>query len=155
MVISQDQFELLINDPEKFIEEDIEWKTKENHYASQSFRIKIQSKSNYPIFINGTYNLLSKRLSYTIIHKGIGKRIYGLDMGLEHKNPDGKIVGEIHKHRWTIEYEDQKAYFPEDITANAENPVQVWKQFCEEAKIKHHGYMSEPKLLQTDLFADF
>jgi hypothetical protein len=56
-------------------------------------------------------------------------RIYGLDLGKEHHNPQCQQVGDKHKHRWTEQFHDKEAYVPDDITATAENPVEVWTEF--------------------------
>ncbi len=152
-MLSQDEFELLINDPSKFINGDILWNDDTNHYPSCKFRINIEADIDYQIMMIGTYNAQMERLSYTIIHKPSGKRIYGLDLGWEvnHKNPDGKMLGEPHKHRWQVPYQDKIAYRPLDITAKASQPIEVWDQFCEEAKIKHLGNMNSPPLYQPDI----
>ncbi|MGH8191833.1 MAG: DUF6978 family protein, partial [Rhodanobacteraceae bacterium] len=42
-------------------------------------------------------------------------RIYGLDLGKDHHNPQCNQVGEKHKHRWTDQYRDKEAYEPRDI----------------------------------------
>jgi hypothetical protein len=79
-------------------------------------------------------------------------RVYGLDLGKDHHNPQCNQVGEKHKHRWTEQFRDKEAYVPDDITEQAANPVSVWAQFCKEAKIEHHGTMTSPPPLQRELF---
>ncbi len=32
-----------------------------------------------------------------------------------HRNPDGELIAEPHKHRWTSEQSDRAAYVPTDI----------------------------------------
>ncbi len=49
-------------------------------------------------------------------------------------------------------YKDKQTYEPQDITANQDNPVAVWEQFCQEAIIHHNGIMNNPPALQGDLF---
>ena len=39
------------------------------------------------------YSPTSGKLSYAIIHRIVG-RIYGLDLGADHRNPVGEVVGE-------------------------------------------------------------
>ena len=152
-MLSQDQFELIINDTTKSIQGDIIWQENSNHNPSRRFRVDIDSQMNYPIFLAGSYHPITNGLTYAIIHKIVG-RIYALDMGQDHRNPDGNMVGEIHKHRWTVDYQIRYAYIPQDITADSRNPVEVWKQFCDEAKITHQGYMHDPPPYQIDLFRD-
>jgi hypothetical protein len=67
-------------------------------------------------------------------------------------NPDGKLVGEKHKHRWTEQYRDKEAYVPADSTEPVETPVKVWHQFCAEAKLKHIGTLKAPPAAQEDLW---
>ncbi|MDQ3776686.1 MAG: hypothetical protein M3461_21205 [Pseudomonadota bacterium] len=79
-------------------------------------------------------------------------RIYGLDLGKEHHNPQCQQVGDKHKHRWTEQFRDKEACVPGDITATAENPVAVWTEFCAQAKIEHCGRMRPPPPRTGDLF---
>jgi hypothetical protein len=61
-------------------------------------------------------------------------------------------VGERHKHRWTERFRDKEAYVPEDITAPASQPLDVWRQFCAEAGIEHQGRLFPPPPHTGDLF---
>ena len=83
------------------------------------------------------------------MQQGVG-RIYGLDMGADHRNPDGKRVGNTHKHRWQEGFRDKEAYVPEDIEASWDHPAEVWNQFCTEAKLHHSGTFSHP-VVQLEL----
>ena len=57
------------------------------------------------------------------------------------------------KHRWAPATGDKHAYEPEDITASATDAVQVWRQFCAEARIRHLGELQVPPPGQEVLFA--
>jgi hypothetical protein len=149
-MLSQEEFEELISDPSKRIDEDIQW-TRDSNNLWVKFRAKVITDSGHDLFIQGSFNVFTNKLSYHIIYRPVG-RIYGLDMGQEHPNPDRQLVGEIHKHRWTEAFKDREAYAPDDITAPATNPVEVWQQFCQEAGIAHNGTMSSPPDQQLDLF---
>ncbi len=151
MILSQEEFEAIIGDLTKRIDGDIKWSEDEEHSPAIDFRVEILSEVGYPLFLKGRYNALSEKLSYHIIHKGVG-RIYGLDLGQDHKNPDGRFVGEKHKHRWKELERDKVAYVPADITASANQPVTVWQQFCLEAQIIHNGSLQTPPAFQYDLF---
>ena len=149
MTMSQQEYDSIIDDNTKIIAEDILWEN-DNHTPTAKFRIEVQSDSEHPIFINGWYNPSSGKLSYAIIHRSVG-RIYGLDMGSEHKNPDGVPVGEKHKNYWREGQRDKWAYAPEDITESWRRPVEVWRQFCDEAKLRHLGIMHPPTIQMETL----
>ncbi len=103
MSLNQGEYEAIIADEAKVIGGDIAWAT-DPYTQAQSFRVEIDSE--YPIFVNGWYNPLSGKLSYAIIHRSVG-RIYGLDLGAEHHNPDRQPVGEKHKNYWREGYRDK------------------------------------------------
>ena len=142
MTLSQSEYNDIINDPTKTITGDIAWEGMPNALARR-FRIDIESFEGYPVFVQGWTNFSSGKLSYTIVHRAVG-RIYGLDLGAEHKNPDGESVGEKHKNYWVPGSRDKWAYVPDDITADWDSPVEAWEQFCLEAQITHTGSMIPP-----------
>ena len=144
------EFEQLLFDPSKEIQGDIQWIEDQDHSPSLEFRIEVISIAEYPLFIRGSFNALADTLTYALIHKRYG-RIYALDIGKDHHNPTCNHVGELHKHRWSEQYRDKQAYVPTDITAPVTQTVEVWKQFCSEAFITHHGIMKDPPPLQMDL----
>ena len=109
MIFSQQEFETIIADETKRIEDDIVWVSNQNPSA-KSFRIDIDSDEGYPLLLQGWYNHNSGKLSYTIIYRGVG-RIYGLDLGAEHINPNGGAVGEKHKHHWMSDHKDKKGTY--------------------------------------------
>ena len=142
MTLSQQEYDAIINDPTKVINEDIVWEGARNS-LTREFRIDIESNDGHPIFVKGWYNAYSGKLSYAIIHRGEG-RIYGLDLGAEHINPDGKPVGENHKNYWVPGSRDKWAFVPEDITEPWSRPAAVWAQFCAEANLRHSGELQDP-----------
>lgn len=138
MTLFQPEFEAILSDDSKTIEGNITWQEESLWFK---FKAEIQTQSgNYPLSMRGTYNPTILALSYHIICPPYG-RIYGLDLGKDHRNPDGEQIGEKHKHRWSETYRDKEAYVPKDITASGDNPVKVWQQFCREAGIRHDGMM--------------
>ncbi len=143
MSITQEEFDAILTDDTKEIHGDIFWRDDPDHSQSQEFRAEVYSLSGQSMFIQGQYIPLTGKLSYAIIHRGEG-RIYGLDLGADHRNPDGIRVGEKHKHRWQEGYQDKWAYVPDDITEPWNRPVEVWRQFCDEANLRHSGIMSNP-----------
>ena len=149
MTMTQEEFEAIIADDTKEVSENIVWVDDQDHSSAQEFRAEVNSVTGHPIFIRGWYSPLSGKLSYSMIHRGIG-RIYGLDLGADHRNPDGTRVREKHKNSWREGARDKWAYEPEDITAPWNRPVEAWDQFCTEANLRHSGTMSQPEV-QMDL----
>lgn len=146
----QNEFDVLISDTNKRIIGDIFWEEDEDHSPSVEFHVEVEPEAGYPIFIRGSFNASALTLTYALIHRGSG-RIYALDLGKDHHNPECRYVGEKHKHRWNESVRDKEAFVPADITAPVSDPVGVWKQFCQEAKIQHMGTMQRPPLQQLDL----
>ena len=147
MTLSQQEYNAIIDDDTKVVAEDIAWQPRSNSPARE-FRIDIDSDEGYPIFVKGWYNPFSGKLSYAIIHRSVG-RIYGLDLGAEHRNPNGELVGEKHKNYWVPGSRDNWAYVPEDITETWNRPVAAWKQFCDEARLRHTGTIQYPLTQRT------
>ena len=141
--LSQGEFEMIMQDSTKKVLQDILWAPNPDHSPALEFRVDLESAENYPIFLAGQYHSEVGKLSFALIHKKVG-RIYGLDIGVGHRNPNSTRVGDCHKHRWRQEFRDKFAYEPEDITETYSNPEGVWRQFCMEANIEHSGVMRSP-----------
>ncbi len=151
MTLSNAEFETILSDTTKQIEAPISWQEDEDHSPALEFCAEVQSDSGWPLFVRGSYNPLIPALTYALILKTSG-RIYALDLGKDHHNPECNQVGEKHKHRWTEKFRDKEAYVPDDITADASDPVAVWLQFCTEANLTHVGDMAAPTPQTGDLF---
>ena len=145
MAISQQEFEAILADENKEIAQDLVWREDEDHSPAREFRADVASEAGYPLFVVARYNPVAGTLSYALIHRGAG-RIYALDLGADHHNPDCNRVGEKHKHRWTEGFRDKQAYVPEDITEPWNQPIAVWGQFCTEAGIRHTGRLHPPAI---------
>jgi hypothetical protein len=150
--LTQAEFEAILGDGTKVVTGDIIWQEDEDHSPSVEFRVEVTSEAGYPLFVRGSYNPLIPAATFVVIHKGAG-RIYALDLGKDHHNPDCVNVGDKHKHRWKESVRDKEAYVPEDISAPASDPVLLWKEFCQEAKIRHEGTLLPPPPHQQELFA--
>jgi hypothetical protein len=150
-VLSDAEFEVILNDETKRIVGDLTWEDDEDHSPSVEFRVDIESDAGYPLLLKATYNPLARTLSFTVIYRSAG-RVYALDLGKDHRNPTGELVGDKHKHRWTEQYRDKWAYVPDDITAAPHEVIAVWTQFCLEAKIVHDGIMHAPPAFTDDMF---
>jgi hypothetical protein len=151
VLLTQVEFNALIANSSKEILEDITWVEDEDHSPALEFRAEVRSDAGYPLFMRGSYNRIAETLSFALIHRGAG-RIYALDLGKDHHNPNCKRVGEKHKHCYSEQLGDREAYVPEDITTPVTDPVNVWKQFCAEASIIHKGNMKQPPPIQRELF---
>lgn len=151
MALTQGEFEAILADESKKVTGDIAWQEDEDHSPSVEFRVEVTSEAGYPLFVRGSYNPLIPAATFAVIHKGAG-RIYALDLGKDHHNPDCINVGEKHKHRWKETVRDKEAYVPADISASVEDPVQLWRQFCTEAKMRHEGTMLAPPAHQKELY---
>jgi len=152
MSLTQNEFNAILSDVTKRVVEDISWSEDEDHSPGVEFRARVDSDAGYPLFVCGSYNAQVRALTFVLIHRVAG-RIYGLDLGKEHHNPDCHNVGEKHKHSWNEPLRDKEAYVPSDITAEVDDPVAVWGQFCAEARIAHNGKMHAPPPVQKELFS--
>lgn len=150
MTLTNTEIETILNDTSKRIKGDVQWQEDEDHSPCVEFCAEVESEMGWPLFARGSFNPLIPALSYMLILKTAG-RIYGLDLGKDHKNPQSDQVGEKHKHKWTEQFRDKEAYVPNDITASASTPVDVWKQFCSEAKMTHEGSLHAPPPIQEEL----
>ena len=140
----------ILADTTKRISGDIIWESRPEYASFISFQVDIDSSPGWPLFVKGGYNPEIHKLSFAIIHQGYGKRIYGLCLNIRHRNRNQTRIGSPHKHRWT-ELDDTYAYCPDDITAPAFAPVEVWTQFCAEAKLIHLGRLYPPSPSQKPL----
>ena len=140
----------ILEDRSKEITGDLQWAQTGEHENLLGFRAEVESDSRWPIFVNASYNPEARALSYALIHRGFGARIYGLCIGKAHRNPENRQrMGELHKHQWREPYRDQYTYVPPDITASVDDPIALWQEFCTEALIKHKGQLSRiPKQLE-------
>ncbi len=143
MTLSQQEFETILADPTKVVEGGIRWEDDVDHTPARVFRTEVTTDGSYSIFVVGRYNSSSEKLSYGSILRGTG-RIYGLDLGRRHKNPDGEVFENRHKNRWREGHRDKCAFDPQDITEPWSRPVEVSQQFFSEANLLHLGIMYTP-----------
>lgn len=148
--MNQGEYEALMSDATKRIDRDVAWAEDEDHSPAVGFRAEVRSDPGYPLYVKGYLNRAARKLTYVLIHRAEG-RVYGLDLGKDHRNPSGNLVSEKHKHHWSEQTGVKDAYVPEDITATVDNPVEVWEQFCAEANLAHNGNMNPPPPEQLDM----
>lgn len=139
-----------MSDATKRIDRHIDWSEDEDHSPAVSFRVEVLSGPAYPLYAKGYLNRAARKLTYVLIHRAEG-RIYGLDLGKDHRNPDGDLVGEKHKHHWSEQTGVKNAYVPGDITSTVDRPAEVWEQFCTEANLIHNGKMNSPPAEQLGM----
>jgi len=150
MALPDTEFEAIISDASKRILGAISWAEDEDHSPCFEFTARVHSDAGWPLFVKGSCNRLAQTLSFALILKSEG-RIYALDMGKDHHNPQCTQVGDTHKHRWREQFRDKEAYVPADVTATASDPRAVWTQFCAEAGILHDGQMDMLPVCQGEL----
>lgn len=150
MPITQTEFDTIMADQTKRVTGDLQWREDDDHSPAVEFGAEVESDAGYPLYIKGRLNQRAGKLSYTLLHRATG-RIYALDLGADHHNPTCQRVGETHKHSWSDKYADKHAYVPADITADIDDHGAVWRQFCAEAGIVHHGILHQPSPMQDEL----
>ena len=141
--LSESDVLAIVADTGKVIEADIVWEPQSAMRFAQQFRASVSSDRWDGLMLQGWFSPAARKLSYTLFIPEHG-RIYGLDLGAEHINPDGERLRGTHKVRWTEEHEDRFAYTPEDITAEWWQPTLAWQQFCAEAHLRHAGTIVGP-----------
>lgn len=144
MSISELEVAVILAEQSKRIEGDIVWRDRPGRSTIKEFRVDVESEPGWELIIDGFWNPESGKLGYTLVHEK-QERIVGLDLGVGHNNPKGDRVGDTHKHLWTDEDADKDAYEPSDITADWDEPLEVWAQFCAETAIRHEGVMHPPE----------
>ena len=150
MILSQNEYEIIMSDTSKRIDENISWKVSASHDHAQEFRKNILSELECSLFVNGWWSPLTRKLSYTLILESAG-RILGLDIGdYVHHNPTCQSIRGPHIHRWNENHKDKIADSAPN-TKSWQQPIEAWDQFCCLAVIEHRGKMIEP-ILQERLF---
>ncbi len=153
MGLSFTEFESWLYDNTKTIEEDIFWTpiSNDNHESGFGFRVSIKSAIELPVELSGYFNLKSRKLSFSVIHKTEG-RIYGLCTGdAKHREGTKWIFGK-HKHRWDESEKLGHVYEPNDITAKWDQIEDVLRQFGAEANITLECDIDDPPSHQERLF---
>lgn len=122
---------------------DVSWAWQANRDYTARFAPPLVLRwRNHELVINGTYNATLESLTFVVLNHRLGKnaRIYGLCHGGDtHLNPDGQILGRLHKHRWSQRHRCKDAYVPTDIVSPPTDPEGVWQEFCAEALFQHVG----------------
>lgn len=148
-VFSEEALRAILADDSKYINEDVRWTEKGTSRWVCS--VAVLDAAQNPLRLTITINRFVERVSFSLHMAGVG-RIYGLDVGQEHRNPGERDpIGEVHKNRWREGVADGWAYVPEDITARPPRFKELWEQFCAEARISHYGDLLEPPWQQQEI----
>lgn len=146
------QVAAILADRSKRVIGDLSWSEPTLGATWVRFRAPVESFEGWPLKVYGSYNREAPCISFCLIHPGVKGRLYGLEIGGAHRFPDGRLLEETHKHRWNQRLGEGNVYVPDDITAEAAEPVKAWREFCEEAGITHDGELESPPSLQTSLW---
>ena len=145
MTLSDAEFEEILSDRTKRIVEDIRWTPDPDHPPGMVFAAPIDSARRWPLTMHGSWYPQHRTLYLNVALTGTGA-ILRLCVGFsEHRNPEGARLGPVHKHRWTARLRDRQAYEPDDITADWDEPLIIWQQFCQEVGIVHLGTLFQPE----------
>ena len=143
--LSQDEFEAILADESKRIVGDVAWRRLATRLPSFRVDAAVASDAAWPLRISGWYRRDGRRLSYTLLYDD--QRIAGIDFGrnLSHTNADGDRLRGSHLHFWSEQESTPPAFSVARITAPADQPLLVWRQFCALLRIMHQGEMMQPE----------
>ena len=151
-MLTNQSLAVLLADTTKEVLGDIRWTPSATHDGAQEFVLIVQSAAGWPLRIRAWLNQGAQKLSFALIHEEAG-RIVGLCLGpgILHHGPMCKgtrgprrrcdCPRGLHMHRWTEEFGDRWIYVPTGITAEADEPAAVWRQFCAEINLAHRGIL--------------
>jgi hypothetical protein len=77
MMLTDAEFQKILNDTTKRIDGDIAWRNDEDHSPSVEFYADVISNAGWPLVVRGSFNPLIPAVSYVLIYN-VG-RVYGLD----------------------------------------------------------------------------
>ena len=155
-MLTDREFEKLLSDVTKEIVSDIPWEPVGGREPAQGFAIPVRSETGCPLKIEAWWNPGAEKLSYALIHEDAG-RIVGLDVDptTPHHNPDcrpGRSTRSscdcprgTHIHLWSEADGMARADAAPEITASWDEPVTVWRQFCDLINVAHRGTLREPE----------
>jgi hypothetical protein len=121
---------------EKRIREDLAWRP---DAGSRKPKWKIEGTVIVPdtsetLKIHG--NRSARNWGFSLVMRGVPIRRFNVQ-NAPHRNPDGTIIREPHKHKWDENQGDREAYIPDDIDVTDVN--QAFLDFLKECRIVHDG----------------
>jgi hypothetical protein len=139
------EFEALLADPSKRIDEDILWDENKSLPHVVDFRIRVKSE-DYHLVIKGSHNRTLGKTSYTLFIGDLG-RLFSVDYDRRHG-----IVGHFHCHRWDGESRKCIASPASVSDEIGRDPNKLWVWFCKEANIAHNGILHAFPPQQGELY---
>ena len=133
----------LLDDEGKRIDGDLSWSEDEDHSIAVELQAAIDSDAGYPLLAKGRYNPVAGTLSFSMIHRGVG-RILGLDLGTAHHNPSCHTVPGAHWQVWSERFGTKDAEAAPGLDTFLSDPATVWQIFCARARIRHAGQLRPP-----------
>ncbi len=148
--MTEAEISALLADTTKRIEGDIEWQVDKPSPHVAYFRASVLSEEiDVPLFVKVTYNRILRKTSMALFSQTDG-RLFGIDVGKDHYNRKQGLVGD-HRHRWRQGTRDRIADAFEVSAEIKEDPVKLWRLFCQEANIRHDGTLLPIPPQQTEL----
>ncbi|HXX69640.1 MAG TPA: hypothetical protein VEK07_20825 [Polyangiaceae bacterium] len=97
-------------------------------------RVAVQSATGYDLAVEVTCNPVVGKISACLFVKGVKPgwaRIYGVDVGDDHHNPDCQMAGDPHRHnRWSVVHGCRFASPAPEFTSVTEEMVARFLQEC-------------------------
>jgi hypothetical protein len=141
--MTQGEFEALIADLSKRIDETISWTQIDKAGDKFEFRVKVISDSGEQMSIKGSHNRKLGKTSYTLF---TSDRIYSVDHDRSHGD-----AGNFHVHTWDA---SKGKCIASPAAASIEvgrDPQLLWDWFCEQAHITHYGVLESLPPVQKTL----
>jgi hypothetical protein len=140
--MNKNEFEVLRNLKDKFIEDDIEFQNVRGMGQNLTFeKIPVENSMGYKILLNGEYSPRLKKIKYNFVLSGIGPICRIEVNGQCHKDKCRN-----HKHELIKESDPERnlpnAYPRPDL--ENKTPSELWEIVCKEAKIQHRGRLKVP-----------
>jgi hypothetical protein len=73
MMLTDAEFQKILNDTKKRIDGDIAWRNDEDHSPSVEFYADVISNAGWPLVVRGSFNPLIPAVSYVLIYKNVGR----------------------------------------------------------------------------------
>lgn len=123
-----------IYDMDKVLEEDWQWEHRGSNIRGEGV-VQCLDEELY-LTLKAWKRKETDKYAFSLLYK-TSKTVRRWDKSTPHKNPDGEVLEDPHKHYWTEEHEDGFAYPVDDVTTS--NFDEAFFDFLEESNIEHNG----------------